>query len=103
MARIKKGDTVAVLTGKNRGKIGKVLQVWPAREAALVEHINLLKHFERPTQQNQKGGIIEREAAIPLSKLGVFCAKCRKPSRGAWSAASGGERRRICHRCKEPL
>ena len=103
MARVKKGDTVAVLTGKNRGKTGKVLQVWPDRDQALVEHINLVKHFERPTQQNQKGGIIEREAAIALSKLGVFCAKCRKPSRGAWSAGSDGDKRRICHRCKEPL
>jgi large subunit ribosomal protein L24 len=101
MARIKKGDMVAVLSGKDRGKTGKVLQVWPDRDQALVEHLNVATHFERPSQQNQKGGIIQREAPLALSKLGVFCPRCRKPSRGAW--AVGAEKRRICHRCKEPL
>ena len=103
MARIKKGDQVYVLSGKDQGKTGKVLQVWPERERALVEHVNLVKHFERRTQQNQAGGVIEREGAVALSKLALFCPKCRKPSRVGWTVSSAGEKRRMCRYCKETL
>ena len=103
MARIKKGDTVAVLTGKDRGKTGKVLAVFPEQDRALVERINLVKHFERRSQQNQQGGIIEREGAIALSKLGLLCPKCRRPSRVGWSIAGDGAKQRICRKCGETL
>jgi large subunit ribosomal protein L24 len=103
MARIKKGDTVAVLSGKDRGKTGKVLQVWPETERALVEQINMLKHFDRRSQQNQAGGVIARESPVHMSKLAPFCPKCRKPARVAWSAGAGGAKTRSCRRCKEPL
>ena len=103
MARIKKGDTVSVLSGKDRGKTGKVLQVWPDRERALVERINLVKHFERRTQQNQAGGVIEREGTIALSKLAVLCPKCRRGSRVGWSVAPDGAKQRMCRRCKDLL
>ena len=103
MARIKKGDTVAVLSGKDRGKSGKVLQVWPQRERALVEHINVLKHFDRRSQQNQSGGIIDRESPVHLSKLAPLCPKCRKPARVTWVRTPQGERQRTCRRCKELL
>ena len=101
MARIKKGDTVAVLSGKDRGKTGKVLQVWPEEARALVERINLVKHFDRRTQQNQAGGIVEREGPIALDKLALFCPKCRRPSRAAYSIVGGGEKQRVCQRCHE--
>ena len=101
MARIKKGDTVAVLSGKDKGKTGRVLQVWPAGERALVERINLVKHFERRTQQNQAGGVVEREGAIALSKLLLVCPKCRKPSRMRWSVSAAGDKQRLCRRCQE--
>ena len=100
MARIKKGDTVAVITGKYRGKTGKVLRVWPAQERALVERINLLKHFDRRSQQNQAGGIVEREGAMHLSKLALVCPKCQKPSRSGWHVSGSGEKQRICRRCE---
>jgi len=103
MARIKKGDTVAVLSGKDRGKTGRVLQVWPEGERALVEHINLVKHFERRSQQNQAGGIIEREGAVALSKLMLVCPRCRKPSRVGWSVSAAGDKQRVCRRCQEIL
>ena len=103
MARIKKGDTVSVLSGRDRGKTGKVLQVWPQDERALVEHVNVLKHFDRRTQQNPAGGVIERESPIHLSKLAPFCPKCKKPARVAWSAAAQGDKQRTCRRCKEVL
>ena len=101
MARIKKGDTVAVLSGKDRGKSGKVLRIWPDQNRALVERINLLKHFDRRSQQNQAGGIIEREGAMALSKLALVCPRCRKPSRIGWLMTDGGGKQRICRRCQE--
>ncbi len=103
MARIKKGDTVAVLSGKDRGKTGKVLRVWPEQDRALVERINLVSHFERKSQQTPAGGVIVREAAVPLSKLAPVCPRCRKPSRVGWLVPDGGVKQRICRRCNEAL
>ncbi len=103
MARIKKGDTVTVLSGKDRGKTGKVLAVFPERERALVERMNLVKHFDRRTQQNQAGGIVEREGAIALSKLALFCPKCRKACRVGWAASGNTEKQRICRSCSGVL
>ena len=100
MGRIRKGDLVFVLSGKDRGKTGKVLQVWPGRQRALVERVNLMKHFERPTQQNQAGGVVEREGSMALAKLAPLCAKCRKPSRVGWEISGTDQKRRICRRCK---
>ena len=102
MERVKKGDQVTVLSGKDRGKTGKVLQVWPQEGRALVERINLVKHFERRSQQNQAGGIIEREGAVALAKLALLCPTCRKPSRVGFSGDSG-KKQRICRRCNGVL
>jgi len=103
MARIRKGDLVAVLSGKDRGKTGKVLQVWPGRERALVERLNLVKHFARRSQQNQAGGVIEREGAMALSKLALFCPRCRRPTRIRWLLSDDGRRQRVCRRCREAI
>ena len=103
MARIRKGDTVMVLSGKDRGKSGKVLQVWPDRDRALVEHLNLVKHFERRSQQNPQGGVIEREGSIALSKLAPACPNCHKPSRVGWSVSADGQKQRLCRRCQGAL
>ncbi len=100
MARIKKGDMVTILSGKDRGKSGKVLSVFPAREQALVERLNLVKHFDRRSRQNQAGGIVEREQPLSLSKLAPVCPKCHKPTRIGWSDEAGGKHR-VCKRCRE--
>ena len=100
MARIKKGDLVSVLSGKDRGKSGKVLAVWPERDRALVERLNLLKHFERRSQQNPQGGVIEREGTIALPKLAPVCPNCHKPARVGWSVTGDGQKQRICRRCQ---
>ena len=99
MARIKKGDTVAVLSGKDKGKTGKILRVWPQEERALVERLNLLKHFERRSQQQPAGGIVEREGPIALSKLALVCPSCRKPTRVGWRLLPDGAKQRICRKC----
>ena len=101
MARIKKGDLVVVLSGKDKGKSGKVLKVWPEDARALVERLNLVKHFERRSQQNQSGGIVEREGSLAISKLALLCPKCHKPSRVGWRVSTGGGKQRICRRCQE--
>ena len=103
MARIKKGDTVTVLSGKDRGKTGKILQVWPEQERALVERVNLVKHFERRSQQHPSGGVIEREGALALSKLALWCPKCHKSSRVGWVLSADGTKQRICRRCRDVL
>ena len=103
MARIKKGDTVVVLSGKDRGKTGKVLQVWPVGARALVERINLVKHFERRSQQNQSGGIVEREGALALAKLTVVCPTCHQPTRVGWAVSADGSKQRVCRKCQGSL
>ena len=103
MARIKKGDTVTVLSGKDRGKSGKVLHVWPGEDRALIERLNLVKHFERRTQQNPSGGIVEREGAIAMSKLAPVCPRCRRAARIGWTMSADGAKQRVCRRCRDVL
>jgi large subunit ribosomal protein L24 len=103
MARIKKGVTVTILSGKDKGKTGKVLQIWPERERALVERINLAKHFERRSQQHPSGGVVERENPIALAKLAVTCSACRKATRVRWRIAADGTKQRLCQHCQGVL
>ena len=106
MIRIKTGDLVAVLSGKDRGKRGKVLRMFPHEEKALVERLNLAKHFDRPTQANQAGGVIEREVPLPLAKLAVVCPRCSKPTRvgvrlGTGAGGVSATKQRVCKQCRE--
>lgn len=103
MARIRKGDTVAVLSGKDKGKSGKVMQVWPQRQRAMVERINLVKHFERKSQQNPAGGVVEREGALAIAKLALVCPKCKKAARIGWQRLGERAKQRVCRRCKQPI
>ena len=101
---IRKNDEVVVLSGKDRGKKGKVLRVIPSKGTAVVERINLLKkHTRKNPQKNQSGGILEREAPIALSKLMLVCPSCGKPSRTGVKHANDGERTRVCKSCKSDL
>lgn len=102
-SHVKKGDTVVVLSGKDRGKQGKVLRVIPSKAQAIVERINFFKKHTRPNpQQNIKGGILEREAALPLSKLQVICPSCNEPTRtGTHHTESGSTR--YCKKCETEI
>ena len=75
---VKKGDKVKVLSGNERGKEGKILKVFPGTQRAIVEGLNLMKRHTRPSQRNQQGGIIEREAPIHVSNLRLICPGCGK-------------------------
>lgn len=100
---VKKGDNVVVLSGKDRGKQGKVLRVLATKGSAIVERVNFLKKHTRPNpQKNIKGGILERESPIRLDKLQVVCPSCNEPARlGSHRTEEGSQR--YCRKCKANL
>ncbi len=101
--KIKKGDHVRVIAGKEKGKEGKVLHVLMDKHAVVVEKLNLLKKHTRPNQTNPKGGIIEREGRIDLSNVMVVCASCNEPSRSGSKILPDGKKMRVCKSCGEAL
>lgn len=101
MAKIKKNDNVKILTGKDKGKTGKVLAVFPEKERALVQGLNLVKKHMRRTKEDQQGGVIQKESSISVSNLMVVCQKCSSPTRIGFSKLSDGTKIRICKKCKE--
>ena len=100
--KIKKGDKVMVIAGKDRGKSGKILRVFPSRERVLVEGVNIVKRHTRPTQKNPQGGIIEREAPIHISNVMLICPRCNKPARVGKRVTEEGKFR-VCKRCGEEI
>ena len=103
MQKIRKGDTVQVIKGKDTGKKGKVIFMLLEGRRALVEGINLVKKHKRQTRQDQKGGIVSIEAPISTSNLMLFCKNCQKPSRVGFSVLSDKTKTRICKICKEAI
>jgi len=81
MRKIVKNDSVVVLTGNDRGKTGKILKVFPDKNQAVVEGVNLMKRHSRPTRDLPQGGIVEKEGPIQISNLKVVCPKCNRPTR----------------------
>jgi large subunit ribosomal protein L24 len=100
---VKKGDTVLVLSGRDRGKQAKVLRVNPSKGTAIVERVNMLKKHTRPNpQKNVQGGILEREAPIRLSNLQVVCPSCNQPTRtGSHRTTEGAAR--YCRKCETEM
>ena len=103
MFRIRKDDMVAIIAGKDKGKTGKVLEVFPENQRVLVENINLMKKAMRRTQENQQGGFVEREAPIHISNLMLVDKKTNKPTRLGAKFDKDGSKRRISRRSKEVL
>ena len=108
MARIRKGDLVVVMAGKERQKAlkartGKVLKVFPDRARALVEGLNLVKKHKRPQRQGEQGGIISQPASIALANMMLLCPKCSRPTRVGFERLADGSKVRICRKCKEPV
>jgi len=99
---IRKGDEVVVLSGKDKGKRGKVLRVFTKKRSVIVEGVNFVKRHTRPTQSNPKGGILEKESAINVAKLGLYCAKCNRARRIRLLKVEGRPTR-ICVSCGETL
>lgn len=98
---IRRNDTVVVITGKEKGKRGKVLVVLPEKQRIIVERVNFIKRHQRPTQKVRQGGIIEREGSLHVSNVMLVCGKCDRPTRVGHQGLANGRRARVCRRCGE--
>lgn len=104
MNKIRKGDTVRILTGKDVGKTGTVHSVFPKKDRLIVSGINLIKKAQRRTANvSTQAGIIEREGAIHISNVAVMCKNCGKPTRVGFQFIGEGQKARVCKKCGEPL
>jgi large subunit ribosomal protein L24 len=101
MLNIKKNDQVLVIAGKDKGKKGKVLSIYPKTQRVMVENINIVKKAQRKTQENQKGGFIEIEAGIHISNLMLIDKKANKPTRFGISVLKDGSKVRLSRKSKE--
>ena len=103
-AGIKKGDQVRVMTGKDRGKTGRVLGVNPSKRTVTVEHAGIIKRHTKPNpSKNIKGGIVEKEGPIAISNVQLYCPACNKGSRLGHKLLPDGTKERICRRCGNTL
>jgi len=103
IAHVRKGDTVIVVSGKERGKRGRVLRVIPEKSRVVVERINMIKKHQRPTQKIRQGGIIEREGSIHLSNVMLLDPTSGKPTRVGARALGDGKKVRVARRSGEIL
>ena len=98
---IRRNDNVVVITGKDRGKRGRVLKVDPAKNRLIVEGVNFIKRHTKPNPQRQiKGGVVEREAALHASNVQLVCPECDKPTRLGRKILGDGRKVRICRKCE---
>jgi large subunit ribosomal protein L24 len=96
--RIKKGDTVEVIQGKENGKRGKVMRVDSADERVVIERVNFIKRHVRPSQKTPQGGVIEREAGIHISNVKLVCPSCNQAVR-VGVRMQGDDKIRFCKKC----
>ncbi|MDP3764816.1 MAG: 50S ribosomal protein L24 [bacterium] len=100
--KIKKGDQVKIVSGKDKGKSGKVTKVFPEDNKVLVEGLNLFKKHAKSRQQDKKGEIILIPKPIAVAKIMIVCPSCNKPTRIGYSVTAG-DKTRICKKCKQTL
>jgi large subunit ribosomal protein L24 len=100
---LKKNDLVMVIAGKEKGKSGRILKVFPRKNRALIEKVNFIKKHTRPSGQTRQGGIVEREAPIHVSNVMVICEKCNLPIRVGKKILDDGKKVRVCKKCGELL
>ena len=100
---LKRDDKIKVIAGKDKGKIGKVLQVNRKKNQILVEKINIVKRHSKPNAQTKQGGIIEKEMPIQRSNVMVMCNKCVTPARIQMQKLEDGKKIRVCVKCGESL
>ena len=100
---VKKGDTVIVLSGKDKGKQGKVLGTVPSEAKVVVEGINMVTRHTKPRKQGDQGGILKKEAPIYACKVQKVCPKCNKPTRVAHKVNEAGKKVRVCKHCGAEL
>lgn len=100
--KIHKGDTVQVLSGKDKGKQGEIVRMVTKKDAVIVSGLNLVKKAVKRRSQQDQGGIIEIEAPLHVSKVGIVCKKCNRPVRIGYKF-DGDKKIRVCRKCGEAL
>lgn len=100
--RVKKNDTVLIISGKYRGRKGKILKAFPKKDKVLIEGVNLRKKHQKPKKTGDKGEIIEIPAPIYISNVKIICPKCKKATRIGYRI-EGGEKYRICKKCDKTI
>ncbi|MCT8976499.1 50S ribosomal protein L24 [Clostridium sp. CX1] len=98
---VRKKDTVMVISGKDKGKIGEVLAVMPKTGKVLVKGVNLVTKHQKPNRANMQGGIIQKEAAVYSSKVMLYCDKCKSVTRISHKLLEDGTKVRVCKKCGE--
>ncbi len=101
--KLRKGDTILVIKGKERGKTGKVVSVNPIAQAVKISGINIAKKHVKPRGQRVAGGVTEIVKPLPISKVMFMCSHCNKPTRLGSQLTSSGNRERICKLCKSTV
>lgn len=100
--KIKKDDTVLIISGKNKGKKGKVLRVFPKEERILVEGVNLRKKHQKAKKTGEKGQVIEMPSPINISNIKLICPQCGKPTRIGYKIADK-KKFRVCKKCSQEV
>ena len=103
--KIRKGDTILIISGKDRTKKGKVIEVLPKKNRIVVEGINIVKKHVRPKRAGEKGQRVEVPRPLDLSNVKLLCPKCKKPTRVGYKLVTKGKERkqRICKKCKQGI
>ncbi len=108
MQKIRRNDKVVVITGKDKGKTGRVIQIFPGplggtrgQERALVQGINMVKRHQRRRRQDEPGGIVEKESPVQVSRLMLYCSRCKRGARAGVKVREDGGKIRYCRRCEE--
>ena len=101
--KIRRGDRVRVLTGKDRGKEGEVMRAIPAEGRVIVDGVNIAKRHTRATRQTQQGGIIDKDMPIRVDNVAIVCSGCGKATRVGYRFDDQGRKVRICRKCKADL
>jgi large subunit ribosomal protein L24 len=102
LSRLKKGDVVKVLAGKDKGKTGKILKAIPEKSRVVVEKINIIKKHKKPDQKS-RGGVVEKEGSLHVSKVALLCNKCNESVRIRNKVLDDGKKVRICGKCNEVI
>jgi large subunit ribosomal protein L24 len=97
--KIKKGDRVRVLTGKDRGKDGNVTRVLPAAGKIIVDGVNVAKKHQRATKATMQGGIIDKDMPLPVANVAIICPSCGKATRVGYKIDGDGTKVRVCKKC----
>jgi large subunit ribosomal protein L24 len=100
---IRKDDLILVLSGRDKGKKGKVLKVLPSDSTVIVDKINVVKRHQKPTQKERNGGIIDKNIPMDISKVILICPSCDKRTRVGWKTLEDGSKARICKKCGEMI